>query len=106
MSDTNNNQSPAFVNPLQTNNSIVAIVAYIAGIAAAKLPIFDLATWNYIIMGVFSLVFVGSSAIINRKSTVVTTAATMPEVSKIELNRNVAGASNLANSTPSNVVTK
>lgn len=93
-------------NPLQNNNTAVAIVSYIAGIVAAKFPIFDLATWNYIFMSIGGLVFLGAGLVLNRKSAIVSTAANLPEVSKIDLDKTVAGSDALNNTTPLNVVLK
>ena len=42
MSTADTNKAPAITNPLQTNNTATMLVGYVAGIAAAKLPIFDL----------------------------------------------------------------
>lgn len=107
MSNTNNNTpTPNAINPLQTNNTLIAIVAYAAGAAAQKLPIFDVATWNYIFMSILGLVFVGWTGFANRKTAVVATVAQMPEVNKIELDKNVAGATELAQATPAEVVAK
>jgi hypothetical protein len=97
---------PTFTNPLQTNNSALMIGGYIAGILAAKLPIFDFATWNYIIFGLGGVIFTIATAIINRKSVVVRTVADMPEVKDISLDKTVPGALSLSAVTPSNVVVK
>ena len=91
-------------NPLQNNNAAVALIGYVAGIVAVKFPIFDLATWNYIFMSIGGVIFFGASYVLNRKSAVVATAANLPEVSNIELDRSVSGTSALAEATPNNVV--
>lgn len=98
------NTSPGVTNPLQNNNTALMVTGYLAGIAAAKLPFFDFATWNYIIMSLGGAAFAAGSFILNRKSAVVTTVANMPEVGGIALNKAVPGATALANATPSNVV--
>jgi|ERR1700748_2918597 len=99
---------PGFNNPLQQSNSAVMLVGYLAGIAAAKLPWFDFATWNYIIMCLGGVIFTAVTALMNRKRNIVTTAANLPEAKggEIVLNKNVPGAIELANATPSNVVAK
>lgn len=106
MSNTDNNKAPAITNPLQTNNTATMIVAYIAGIAAAKLPWFDFATWNYIIFSMGGVGLTVYTAFINRKTAVVATVANMPEVAKVEVDKSVAGATALAEATPSNVIAK
>jgi hypothetical protein len=103
---TINNASAGITNPLQTNNTLATAVGYLAGLAAAKLPWFDFATWNYIIMSVGGAVFVAIPAILNRKTAVVATVANMPEVTKIELDKTVPGATALAQATPNEVVAK
>lgn len=97
---------PSITNPLQTNNTALMIVGYLAGIAAAKLPWFDLATWNYIILSLGGVVFTGVSLILNRKTTVVATVANMAEVKNIDLDKTVVGTGTLAQATPDNVVVK
>jgi hypothetical protein len=64
---------PTITNPLQANNSALMIVGYVAGVLAAKLPIFDFATWNYIILSVGGVIFTGVSVFLNRKSAVIST---------------------------------
>lgn len=100
------NTPSSITNPLQTNNTLTAAVGYLAGLAAAKLPWFDFATWNYIIMSVGGAIFVAIPAVLNRKTAVVATVANMPEVTKIELDKSVPGAVDLAQSTPAEVVAK
>lgn len=97
------NNAVSITNPLQTNNTATMLVGYLAGIAAAKLPWFDFATWNYIIMGIGGIVFTAYTAIINRKTAVVSVAANLPEVKNIELDKNVAGTIALNDATPNNV---
>ncbi len=101
MSDT-----PAITNPLQNNNTAMMVVAYVAGVCAAKFPIFDLATWNYIFLGIGGLIFTSATAILNRKSAVVATVANMAEVKTVELDKTVIGSGVLAQATPDNVVVK
>src|SRR5258708_4547322 len=97
---------PAITNPLQNNNTALMIVAYAAGVCAAKFPIFDLATWNYIFLGVGGFIFTISTALINRKSAVVASVANMAEVKSIDLDKTVVGTGALAQVTPDNVVMK
>lgn len=104
MSMPNNGGVPTITNPLQNNNAAVMMVGYLAGIAAAKLPWFDFATWNYIIFTVAGVIMTAATYIINRKSVVVSSVAKMPEVKSVELDRSVTGTVALANSTPNNVV--
>lgn len=106
MSNADTNKAPAITNPLQTNNTATMIVAYLAGIAAAKLPWFDFATWNYIIFSIGGVGLTAYTAFINRKTAVVATVANMPEVNKIELDKSVSGATALAEATPKEVVAK
>lgn len=107
MSDINKNSNVATVtNPLQTNNTVLVAVGFVAGTLSSKFPFFDAATWNYIIMSILGLVFVGSSAILNRKSVVVSTVANMAEVKNIDLDKSVIGTGTLAQATPDNVVVK
>lgn len=106
MSNADNNKAGAITNPLQTNNTATMIVGYLAGIAAAKLPWFDFATWNYIIFSVGGIGLAVYTGFINRKTAVVATVANMPEVSKVEIDKNIAGGAALAEATPSNVVAK
>jgi len=101
--------TPTITNPLQNNNTAMMIVAYVAGVCAAKFPIFDLATWNYIFLGVGGVIFTSATAVLNRKSAVVATVANMPEVKKeggIVLDKTVPGAIALEAATPNNVVAK
>lgn len=107
MSMPNNGGVPTITNPLQNNNAAVMMVGYLAGIAAAKLPWFDFATWNYIIFTVAGVAMTAITYIINRKSVVVSTVANMAEVKNkdgIVLDKTVPGAVELAKATPSNVV--
>lgn len=103
MADT---PAPSITNPLQTNNTATVIIGYIAGIAAAKLPWFDFATWNYIIFSVGGVGLTVYTALINRKTAVVSAVANLPEVNKIELDKSVPGATELAQVTPKEVVAK
>ena len=98
--------TPTFTNPLQNNSTAVAVISYLAGIAAAKLTFFDLATWNYIFMALGGLIFALWQFFITRKTTVVATAANLPEVDKIELNRTAPNAQGLYDATPENVTMK
>lgn len=104
MSSLTQTNIPNITNPLQTNNTAVAAVGYLAGLAAAKLPWFDFATWNYIIMTVGGAIFVAVPAILNRKSAVVATVADMPEVKSVNLDKTSPGINALVQSTPNNVV--
>jgi len=97
------NTTPTFTNPLQNNSTAVAVISYLAGIAATKLTFFDLATWNYIFMALGGLIFALWQFFITRKTTVVATAANLPEVDKIELNRTAPNAQGLYDATPENV---
>lgn len=109
MSVTNNSNVPAWTNPLQNNNAAMMVVAYVAGIAAAKLPWFDLNTWNYIIFTAGGAIFAGVSYLINTKKNVITTTANLPEVKNeggIVLDKTVAGTAALVAATPDNVVLK
>ena len=103
---THENPPPSITNPLQTNNTATMLVGYLAGIAAAKLPWFDFATWNYIIMALGGTAFTIYTAVINRKSNVIATTANMAEVKNIDLDKTVAGTGALAQATPANVVVK
>ena len=103
MASTDTNKAPSITNPLQTNNAAVVAVGYLAGIAAAKLPIFDLMTWNYIFMTIGGLLITTVPVILNRKTNVVSTVANMPEVKSVELDKSVSGAKALEDVTPSNV---
>lgn len=47
---------------------------------------------------------VAATAILNRKTNVVSTVANMPEVKSVELDKSVSGAKALEDVTPSNVV--
>lgn len=107
MANTNqNNPASSLTNPLQNNNLAMTVLAYAAGVAAAKFPIFDLATWNYIFMSVLGLVATIGPLVLNRKSVVVSTTAAMPEVKAIDLDKTVQGAAALSAATPDNVVAK
>jgi len=103
MSTADTNKAPAITNPLQTNNTATMLVGYVAGIAAAKLPIFDFATWNYIIFSIGGVGLTIYTAFINRKSAVIATVANMPEVKNVDLDKTVSGAKALEDVTPSNV---
>lgn len=105
MSSTTSN-TPSITNPLQNNNTALMVVGYIAGVCAAKFPIFDLATWNYIFLGAGGFIFTIATAVLNRKSAVVATVANMPEVKAVELDKTVEGAKSLESVTPNNVVAK
>lgn len=99
-------QKPSVINPLQNNNAAMVAIAYAAGIVAAKYPIFDLATWNYIFLSAAGLVATVVPYILNRKSTVIATTANMAEVKNIDLDKTVIGTGALAQATPNNVVVK
>lgn len=104
MSNVDTKIQGPLTNPLQNNNAAMTAVGYLAGIAAAKLPIFDFATWNYLFMTIGGMVVTVGPYILNRKTAVVATVAQMPEVNKIELDKTVPGATALANATPKEVV--
>lgn len=110
MANTNNNSpAPAFTNPLQNNNTAMTIIAYAAGVTAAKFPIFDIATWNYIFLSVLGLAATIGPLVLNRKSVVIKTTADLPEVKGVDLDKTVQGATTLANVTlgdVNNVVAK
>jgi hypothetical protein len=93
-------------NPLQTNNTIAMALAYATGVLASKFPFFDAATWNSILLAAGGLVAVLYTAIINRKTAVVATVANMPEVNKVELDKDATGTAAIQNATPNNVVAK
>jgi len=103
MANADTNKAPSVINPLQNNNAAVVAVGYLAGIAAVKLPIFDLMTWNYIFMSMGGVIVTIVPYILNRKSAVVATVANMPEVKTVELDKTVSGAKALEDVTPSNV---
>lgn len=102
----NNSQAPTWTNPLQNNNAALMVVGYVAGIVATKFTFFDLATWNYIFMSIGGAAFAAVSYILNRKTAVIATAANLPEVKTVEMDRTVPGAVAFAqsDSTPDNVV--
>lgn len=107
MSNSNTNPpTPGITNPLQNNNAAIVAIGYLAGIAAAKLPIFDLMTWNYIFMSMGGVLVTTVPFILNRKSAVVTTVANLPEVKEVTLDKNASTTQGLNDSTPSNVVMK
>jgi hypothetical protein len=96
--------NPSITNPLQTNNTVVMMLAYGAGVLASKFPLFDSATWQAILLAAGGLVFTVYTAIVNRKTAVVSTVANMPEVSKVEMEKTSAGvAMAQSDSTPNNV---
>ena len=101
-----NNDQTTVTNPLQNNNAIITLVAYVSGLLAAKLPLFDTATWNYIIMSLLGVLAVATPYVFNRKSTVVGTVANMPEVKEVGLNKSNISAQKLAANAPDNVVMK
>lgn len=100
------NQKPSITNPLQNNNAAMVAIAYAAGIVAAKYPIFDLQTWNYIFLSVAGLIATIVPYVLNRKSTVIATTANMAEVKNVDLDKTVMGTGALAQATPNNVVVK
>lgn len=108
MSVTNNNtkQTPNITNPLQNNNAAMVAIAYAAGIVAAKYPIFDLQTWNYIFLSVAGLAATIIPYALNRKSAVISTTANLAEVKTVEMDKTVPNGVTLAqsDSTPNNVV--
>lgn len=106
MSNVNNNSTPGITNPIQTNNTLTAIVAYVAGILVVKFPIFDLATWSTILTGVGGAVLAAYAAYTNRKTAVVAKVANLPEVKNVELDKTVQGTGAIAAATPDNVVLK
>lgn len=109
MSDTNNNSPAPITNPLQNNNVAMTIIAYAAGVMAAKFPIFDLATWNYIFMSLLGVAATIGPLVLNRKSALLTTTAKLPEVKKeggVVLDKNAPGSAALSAVTPDNVVVK
>lgn len=106
MSMPNNNGVPTITNPLQNNNAAMMVVGYLAGIAAAKLPWFDFATWNYIIFTIGGAILTGATYLINRKSVAISSVAGMPEVKSVELDKTVIGTGALGMVTPDNVVVK
>jgi len=106
MSDTNNNSPAPITNPLQNNNVAMTIIAYAAGVMAAKFPIFDLATWNYIFMSFLGVAATIGPLVLNRKSAVMTTTAKLPEVKSVELDKTKPNSASLAAVTPDNVVVK
>lgn len=106
MANNLTNTSSPLTNPLQNNNAAMVAIGYLAGIAAVKLPIFDMMTWNYIFMSIGGVIVTAVPFILNRKQAVMTATANFAEVNKIELDKNVPGAVELADSTPKEVVAK
>lgn len=106
MSSTTQNQKVSITNPLQTNNTIIMMLAYAAGVLASKFPLFDSATWQAILLAGGGFAATVYTAIINRKSKVVSTTANMAEVKNIDLDKSVIGTGALAQITPDNVVVK
>jgi hypothetical protein len=101
MSDQN---KVSITNPLQTNNTVVMMLAYGAGVLASKFPLFDSATWQAILLAAGGLIFTVYTAIVNRKTAVVSTVANMPEVSKVEMEKTPSGlAMAQSDNTPNNV---
>ena len=103
MSNNNGTPAPTFTNPLQNNNAAMTIIAYAAGVCAAKFPIFDLATWNYIFLSILGLAATIGPLVLNRKSAVISTTANMPEVKAVDLDKTVQGATAMANVTLASV---
>lgn len=71
------------MNGTQITNTLSPIVAFIAGILAAKFAWFDAATWSAILMGVVGLGATIWSAISTRNKAVISQAAALPEVNKV-----------------------
>lgn len=95
------------MNTTQPLTATAAAIAYLAGLLSGRgIFGFDSATWTVILGGVFGLVTVIYSAVITRKSAMVSSVAAMPEVTQVTLDKSTPGAQALSEATPSNVVAK
>ena len=91
------------MNGTQSQTSAAALVSFLAGILAGKGVFgFDTATWAYVLGGVISFGTVIWTAVITRKSAMVTQVANMPEVKSVTVAPTQAGTA-LAEVTPENV---
>lgn len=93
------------MNTTQLQTTLGPIIGLIAGYFAAWWGI-DVGTVTGILTAFAGLVYAIYTAIITRKSAMVSTVANMPEVDNIQLNKHDAGSASLDAATPSNVVTK
>lgn len=90
------------MNPTQITTTLGPILGLIAGYFAAWWGI-DQATALGVLTALVGLLYSVYTAIITRKSAMVSTVANMPEVSGISIDKSVPGASAIVSATPNNV---
>lgn len=93
------------MNSTQLQTTFGPILGLIAGYFAAWWGV-DQATALGVVTALAGLVYAVYTAIITRKSAMVSTVAAMPEVDHVTLDKTVPGATEMAAATPSNVVAK
>lgn len=89
------------MNATQIQTTLAPLVAFLAGLLAAKVPFLDVGTWTTIIGSVLGLGATIWGAISARKTALITTVANEPDVQSIKLAQ-FAPAS-VVQATPDNV---
>lgn len=91
------------MNSTQTQTSVATLVSFLAGLLAGK-GVFglDTATWATVLGAVVTLGTIAWSAIITRKTAIVTQVANLPEVKNVTVESSKEGTA-LAQATPNNV---
>lgn len=82
------------MNGTQITNTATPIVAFLAGLLAAKFAFFDAATWTGILMGIVGLGATVWGAWSTRNNSIINQAAALPEVKQV-----VTDAATASNST-------
>lgn len=85
------------MNGTQITNTATPIVAFVAGLLAAKFAWFDAATWSAILMGVVGLGATIWGAVSTRNKGIITQAAALPEVNTVVTDTKTANSISATN---------
>jgi hypothetical protein len=94
------------MNSTQVQTSLASVIAFVAGILAAKFTFFDAATWSGIISGLVGIGAIIWPVLTNKNKDLVNKVAAMPEVKEVSLDKDASGTAALNAATASNVIVK
>ena len=89
------------MNTTQWQTTLAPIVAFLAGLAAAKLPFLDLGTWTQVIGWIVGIAATALSAFVTKQSSLISTVSNMDDVKTVTLA--ASAPQSLVNATPANV---
>lgn len=101
------NSTNSTINYTQLQTTLAPLVTAIAGFMAGKGYFgWDAQTWITVLGSVGTVAGIVWGSVAARKSALISTTASMPEVKEVTLDKTVAGTAALNAATPDNVVSK